>query len=1203
MTKIKLRIRGLSYKYIGLANHSIVYSRFLLNCSPSDAMAFISIPDNCVMISPDGNDDPQCLKDVMNIACKTINYPINQGFSSICLHGTFYNMPGNIGILHKTSINIFCKRCILLDSEITLSCQVDKICSMLLSHVVVKDSTIRLHNIYVIFSNVTLDQTVIEKAPFYSEKGNNQIQFENSTLTCSEPNDCGLYFTNISATKIIFVWSNLNNFRLEVLTSQLIFICHETYISMSRININVRSFEYLKIPAIIEFDQVKVVGNKVGKAVPHKVKRNVESKSTEYFIIFDLTNPYVVIRESYFNGIHLHIQSNRQQYEPVLFSILFERCYFTNSHHVGDGGGLTIISEVKSSEVTVLDSVFSKNTAVKGIGNSKGRGGGLYINSESLKLIMTGSIFQDNTAKDQGLALYTMDGVDVFVTNCSFQHSVDPYTTIQQSILFVSGLVTEFQGVFQIFNARPELYDGSIEVFYMGQGTKLNIKTYCPKWYNHLTEYTSVSIDSQAVPDVKYKCIPCSDNYYTVAGERDTLSMNEQDNNTIFGKMNGNSGIDNCEKCPYGALCTGNNVMPRPNYWGYWHEGKLMFQQCPAEYCCSGIDINTCNVYDYCPANRTGILCGACKEGFSVSILTGSCIPDSQCGGDQWFWLVAMLATLAYALWYSLKDDIFSLAFGTIISITRMCKQSNSKINNDTVEMQPADSKSMSISSFQNSSLQEIDSICSGKGDDVDHIKTKVKGVKDKNDQKDVDLTFDGLRCGTPISKQSTSKTINDPVEIEQSNGKRFSIPSIQNSQPQGIDVLSTGIGDDVHHGYSEVIEVEKENSQKDADKGYFGIVTYYVQMAAIIKIQIEFSDIDKSEPFLDKIISNIGRFLNIELTQMSFDVCPITGLTTMGKQLYKLVFLIGIYVSWAGFFVIIIAAITVLNNRKMIKGFVTKLESLKMKLITGVIEIIKYTYAGFCGVIFMSLVCAQIGNEYVWWYDGTNICLENWQVGIVIFALFYAVPFPLTLALGMKLLRENKISTSKFVCCCLCPLVALVTMLVYIRISKDSKDQNDGVLSDSSEAVISVLQGPYRDDGKHVTLYWEAMVSVRRLLITGMTLVSYASIRMIIISVLSLIFLMQHNYTSPFEVRSSNGVEALSLALLLLTAVINLLKASLTDSGVVPSGPTVPFFKGLELCEKMFVLLIIAYILIMEVKLRKQKKEKAQIRKTHDNE
>ena len=54
-----------------------------------------------------------------------------------------------------------------------------------------------------------------------------------------------------------------------------------------------------------------------------------------------------------------------------------------------------------------------------------------------------------------------------------------------------------------------------------------------------------------------------------------------------------------------------------------------------------------------------------------------------------------------------------------------------------------------------------------------------------------------------------------------------------------------------------------------------------------------------------------------------------------------------------------------------------------------------------------------------------------------------------------------------------------------------------------------------------------------------------------------------------------------------------NLLKASLTDSGVVPSGPIAPFFKGLELCEKIFALLITGYIIVAEAKSKRGKKGK----------
>ncbi len=43
--------------------------------------------------------------------------------------------------------------------------------------------------------------------------------------------------------------------------------------------------------------------------------------------------------------------------------------------------------------------------------------------------------------------------------------------------------------------------------------------------------------------------------------------------------------------------------------------------------------------------------------------------------------------------------------------------------------------------------------------------------------------------------------------------------------------------------------------------------------MAAAMKIQIEFSDIDKSDPFLENIVKYIEVFLNMDLTQLSLNV------------------------------------------------------------------------------------------------------------------------------------------------------------------------------------------------------------------------------------------------------------------------------------------------------------------------------------------
>ena len=140
--------------------------------------------------------------------------------------------------------------------------------------------------------------------------------------------------------------------------------------------------------------------------------------------------------------------------------------------------------------------------------------------------------------------------------------------------------------------------------------------------------------------------------------------------------------------------------MPRPNYWGYWHEGKLVFQQCPADYCCSSR--SPCNVYNYCPGNRTVTLCGSCMNGFSVSILTGACSPNHKCGKHQWFWLVAILAAMAYVLWYTLKDDIFVLFISLSCKFMKnICSRSNKNIDGIPKELTSVKLKSFNKIDFK----------------------------------------------------------------------------------------------------------------------------------------------------------------------------------------------------------------------------------------------------------------------------------------------------------------------------------------------------------------------------------------------------------------------------------------------------------------------------------------------------------------------
>ncbi len=448
---------------------------------------------------------------------------------------------------------------------------------------------------------------------------------------------------------------------------------------MPIIYIKVSSLEYLRIPAMIQFNKVTAMGN-----MPSKVRKNGES--IDSLIFLDLTNPYVMVKESFFTGIHIEIQSKMQNFEPAFLYILFEGSSVVDSYHAGNGGGLKIISQGHISQVEIRDCLFSNNSAVKSTENLKGQGGGLYVEGIFLVLHVTDSHFSANSASDMGLALYTTKGVDVLLSNCTFQYKVKPDDPNKQHVLFVAGRVVKMEGMFRLSIPIPESYVGPIAAFYIGQGEQLNIKTYCPKWYNHDVEYISASTKSKVILNVVYKCIPCMVNYYTTGEITGTFSFKGKENNTLAEIKIKQNEKDSCMPCPYGAICSGNNVIPRPYYWGDWHKGEVVFHQCPKSYCCSGSDSRSCNVYNYCSGNRMGVLCGACKEGFSVSILTGACTSNIRCGRDQWFWLIVILAAMAYALWYTVKDNIFIIFF-SLFRILRNCIVSKSISNNGHIEI------------------------------------------------------------------------------------------------------------------------------------------------------------------------------------------------------------------------------------------------------------------------------------------------------------------------------------------------------------------------------------------------------------------------------------------------------------------------------------------------------------------------------------
>ena len=1051
--------------------------------------------------------------DGRSISCGNLSCAVNQGVKEISITGAVSNHTDTIELLDQSNNLLICGiDATIINVTVTLTIKVSNgLGHIMFQNVKLINAVVTMVNVKVEFINCTLQDSSLEDS---NRNTHVHITLYKTTILCSnnvyENSGVALRFRSI--VKFLISETTIYNCRLYVYVTDLSLFISNSSVYNSPMDINVRS--YLRVPTLIKLQDTVIQGNGENEGLG---------------VTIDSYNPYIIVKDCTFQSVPLEIISRAHHFSQYLFSVLISDSTFLNSTKAGNGGALLIVSEVEGSRTSLYRCNFLENEGH--------RGGAVFIEASSLDLTIHASNFTNNLATHAGMAFFANKGVSLTMDNSHFYNNIEMPSPIFTSF----GKVISFTGSIQINNERADIYEKDINLLYIQiVEIQFDVQIQCPLWHKHAVRYkvaldpSSKSQSNQSLNNLVYDCVTCAENYYIPSNKPVTLAYYSN----ITDAKPRSSSSDVCISCPYGAACSGNNIVPRPNYWGYWHEEELAFQQCPAGYCCSGTDNAPCTSYKSCAGNRTGPLCGRCQDGFSIAILSGECTSDSQCGQDHWFLLFAVLAAMTYAMWYTLKDDIFQF-------FIKHFKQLFGRSSNDK------------------------------KSDNVPKDFVKQYEIKSYENRDNVPT----LKVAWGTEEKTSDSIIHKPDKID---------PAEENP----LDNHSATI-----NVKSENQDLKPREIESGVDKGYFGIITYFVQISAVMKIHIEFDEVNNEKSFLDSITENVMSFLNVDISKLSVTACPIVGLSTLGQLTYQLIFLTGIYLSW---FVVFVATFFITyslkNKERSVESqanFPTRIGYFKLKLTKGIIEIIKYTYAVACQIIFMSLTCIKLGHQYVWWYDGSKVCLEDWQIFMVMLAIFYAIPLPLSMYTGMKMLKLNQITAGKFIVCCLCPPITLYFTFFNNHTKTRTKADRIEHLALSAEAteIISVLQGPYREDKKHMTLYWEAMVSIRRLLISAMMLVGYASIRMMILTALCNIFLCQHIYMVPFQVRTSNNVETLSLLFLCLVSVSNLLKACLTDSGVVPSGPPVGFFKSLQFIESILVVALIVFVIYIEVRKIKSRK------------
>ncbi len=373
-------------------------------------------------------------------------------------------------------------------------------------------------------------------------------------------------------------------------------------------------------------------------------------------------------------------------------------------------------------------------------------------------------------------------------------------------------------------------------------------------------------------------------------------------------------------------------------------------------------------------------------------------------------------------------------------------------------------------------------------------------------------------------------------------------------------------------------------------DKGYFGVLIYFVQATAVLRSGLSLYTADGGHGLFRRLETYVGLILTVELSYMQADICQIPNLSTTTKILVKFLFLLSIFGSWIIVF-ILFSTINILTQYILKKEPVCP--AMKLKLIGGLVKIIKYSYGGLTKIVFFSLLCVNIGPNTVWFHDASVNCFSLWQNIMILFGICYVLPFPFMLFFGMKCLKDGKFSGNILLAGTCCPLPFFCLFLIeYVKICRsksivncfmpDDIDPAHHFNNDDDKRMYKRFMRGYREEGS--AQFWECVMFLKRLLLNFTTLIPDTVIKLGICLILCIIFLVHHIYVQPFLNPASNRVELVSLLFLCAEAASNLVKSIYMNLGIAPDSPHTVMLENISFIETLLLPSLLLLIFVFEL-------------------
>ena len=343
---------------------------------------------------------------------------------------------------------------------------------------------------------------------------------------------------------------------------------------------------------------------------------------------------------------------------------------FYNNTAWQDGGAIYL--DVQSSVTFGYDAsiIFHNNSA-------SDYGGAVYSkfsNQSKIKFYATNVIFSDNNAKTAGNSVFI--NVAVSCNNSCVNEGIVGLSgkgnSLRHHIITTPQKLMLYQTAICIDSDQNETECSSYHIGNIMLGEEVQVGACMYDYYDQPSydarfEIHGVDNDNYYIPGSKYVLISCNNSFYgikllainttspalpfnysitmTLYADRQSEMKNVAVNLTVelgpchlgfwYSQI---SGSCECYNTSDTVLCSGSSSTIKRGYWFGNVTGKPTVTFCPINYC-NFTCCETSNGYyslssirkNQCRSHRSGVACGSCEEGYTLSFDSAECVDEKNC--------------------------------------------------------------------------------------------------------------------------------------------------------------------------------------------------------------------------------------------------------------------------------------------------------------------------------------------------------------------------------------------------------------------------------------------------------------------------------------------------------------------------------------------------------------------------------------------